>query len=82
MAREVLWTVPVYEEFLRLAYLTEFQKQVMDMHIRRCSIVEIALALNASESSVNRAIRQCKDIYDAVQPHSDILQPRGKLNKM
>ena len=78
---QVTWTVPIYEEFKRLTYMTDFQREVMDLHVRRESDVAIALKLNTSVSAVQRAIRECKDMYDLVQPHSQILPVRRKTVK-
>lgn len=74
--KQVRWNKIIYDEFIRLTTMTDFQRAVMDMHVKRESNVAIALALHCSESSVNNAIRQCKDMYDDVQPHSDILPKR------
>jgi len=54
----------------------------MDRHvIKRMSDIQIAMDLNCSESSVQKAIRECKRMYDDVQPYSNILQPRRKLKE-
>lgn len=76
--KQVEWNKLLYEEFKSLAFLSDFQLQVMDLHVRRVSDVEISMKLHCSESSVQRAIRECKDKYDAVQPYSDILPVRKK----
>lgn len=77
--KQVQWTVPIYEEYLRLTLLSDFQKQVMDLHVRRYTDYQIAMQLNTSESAVQRAIRECKKMYDAVQPYSSILPVRKRL---
>lgn len=78
--KEVDWNAPIYEEFLRLTYLTDFQRKVMDKHvIERKTNYQIAMELTASESSVQRAIKECKKMYDSVKPYSDILPERKCL---
>ena len=82
-ARQVLWTRPRYEEFVYLAMLTEFEKNVLDLHMaadgkERRTDYQIADELNTSESAVKDTIRLLKEKYDAVQPYSFTLPPRKK----
>lgn len=80
MAHQVAWNKIIYEEFLDLTYLSKFQRDVMDRHvIYKMTDLQIALDLHASESTVQKAIRECKLMYDDVQPYSKILPPRKKL---
>ena len=79
MAKQVNWNVIIYQEYLRLTYLSEFQKEVMDRHVtKRMTDYQIAMDLHASESAVARAIHECKKMYDDVQPYSDILPIRRR----
>lgn len=76
--KQVPWNKIIYDEYIRLTFMTDFQREVMDCHVaKRMSNTQIAMKLNASESAVNRALRECKDMYDDVQPYSDILPVRN-----
>lgn len=83
MAKQVVWTKPVLEDFIRLALMDERQEAVIRLHASGKSQVEICMQLNISESTLNRIIRELKDRYDEVQPHSEIMKPRQKdANKL
>ena len=79
--KQVSWNLPIYLEFQRLAFLSDFQTKVMDRHVRGCSDTQIAIELNCSQSTVERAIRQCKKKYDEVQPYSPLLPKRKKVKE-
>ena len=81
MAKQVNWTVPIYEEYISLVFMSDFQRDVMDLHVRRKTDIQIARELHCSESSVQRAIRECKNMYDAVQPFSRVLPKRRLTEK-
>lgn len=76
MAHQVLWSVPILEEFIRLAGLTKEEEEVMRMRVAGHSIIEQSHTLGMSISKVNRIISRCKVKYDNVQPFSDILPER------
>lgn len=86
MGREVEWSWPRYDEFLRLAILTEDERRVMDLHVfgknkarpNPMQNWQIAQELCCSESTVDAILRKIKSKYDNVQPFSEILPPRKR----
>lgn len=79
MAKEVVWTKKRYDEFISQACLSDFQAKVMEKHVlKNMTIAGIASELHAGESTVSKAIKECKIAYDAVQQFSDILPVREK----
>lgn len=54
------FTKEEFEDICNKAMLNEELKQVFEMKIKGYSIVQIAIALNMSESTVNRRIKQLK----------------------
>lgn len=53
-------TAPECDQFRTLCNFTEEERQIFDLRVRGKSIVEIQIALNLSESTVNRRIRGIK----------------------
>lgn len=54
------FTLDEFESICDKAMLNEELKQVFEMKIKGYSIVQIAIKLNMSESTVNRRIKQLK----------------------
>lgn len=80
--KQVDWTPQRYATFCELTYMTDYQRQVMDLHvIKDMDDLNIALATDSSVSTVQRAIRDCKDMYDIVQPYSRFLEKRRLTKK-
>lgn len=76
MARQVIWTKLIVEEFIHLAKLTEDEEMIMRTRADGWSITKQATTFNMSVSTVNRIIKRLKKKYDAVQPYSVMLPPR------
>lgn len=76
MGKSVHFTSESFEEFCRLAMLSEIEVKVLETRIRGFSITQQSQLLSISESTVNRLIRGIKTKYDRVQPMSDKLPPR------
>lgn len=79
MSREVIWTRKRYELLCEQGMLSERDCRMLEMHIKRCSNLEIAVAMNLDISRVNAAIKRFKRTYDAVQREfPEELDPRQK----
>jgi DNA invertase Pin-like site-specific DNA recombinase len=80
MARQVVWTKIIVEEFIELGNLTKFEEQVLRTRAKGMTITEQAMTFNCSKSTIDRTIAELKKKYDAVQPYSVLLPPR-KISK-
>lgn len=83
MSREVVWLPGRVETFIHLAGLDELENQrfaqLMRMHARGYSSVQVCNELHISKSTYDRSIHQCKKLYDLVQEmHPQLLPPRDK----
>lgn len=80
MSYEVVWTRKKFDLMCSEGMLSEEDQKILDMHIRRRSHLEIALALNyADVDPINEAINRLKIVYDELQKEfPDILEPRTK----
>lgn len=78
--RQVPWNKKVLETFIEVAYLSEFEEQVIRTRVEKSwTVKKQAREFHVSEVTVHRCIRKLKDRYDEVQPHySDVLPPRQK----
>ena len=54
------FTEPECERFRRDCNFTDEERAVFDLRVKASSIVEIQMALNMSESTVNRRIKNIK----------------------
>lgn len=54
----------IYEDFLANVSLTEEQIKILDMLIKRYSIVKISMEIGASERTIGYEIRKLKDLYN------------------
>lgn len=54
----------VYNDFISNVDLTEEQKQILDMLIKKEKIVKIAMELGMSQRNVGYEIRKIKDLYN------------------
>ena len=73
---QVPWCLPIYNEFVRLAMLSDFEAKMLEMRIRKKSRLQIADALHTDVSTVDDCLKNLKRKYDNVQRFSDILPPR------
>lgn len=76
MAKQVLWNKPIYDEFCRLAELSEDERNILQTRMQGWSITRQSLHFHKSVSSINRMIAILKKKYDAVQIYSDVLPKR------
>lgn len=81
MAKEVSWNRIIYDEFVRFALLTDFEKEVLKTRLQNKTIIEQSLLLHCSKSTIDRTIKKLKKKYDEVQPYSDILPKRRTSEK-
>lgn len=63
----VSWTDEVFEQFIDMADLTEFEQEVLESRIEGLTIKEQAEHLHCSPSKISSAIKRIKLMYDAVQ---------------
>lgn len=53
----------IYDDFIGKTILSDDEKNVLDMYLKRYSIVKISQEINMSERNVSRIIREVKDKY-------------------
>lgn len=53
----------IYNDFVNKTFLTDDEKQILDMYILKESIVKISQTTNMSERSVSRNIKNLKEKY-------------------
>ena len=80
MTKQILWTKPVLEAFIKEGNLNPRQEFIIRTRAKGYSIVKQAQELNLSVDQVNKEIAILKKLYDATQLHSNIL-PKRKKNK-
>lgn len=54
------FTEPECERFRRECNFSDEERAIFDLRVKACSIIEIQHALNMSEATVNRRIRNIK----------------------
>lgn len=81
MTKQVIWTKPVLEAFIKEGNLNERQEFIIRTRAQGYTITRQALELNLSVDQVNKDIRLLRQIYDATQVHSEILPLRKKNKK-
>lgn len=81
MTKQVFWTKPVLEAFIKEGNLNSRQEYIMRTRVAGYTIVRQAEELNLSIDQVNKDIALIKKIYDATQVNSAILPPRCKNKK-
>ena len=54
----------IYEDFLANVSLTEEQIKILNMLIKRDSIVKISMEIGASQRTIGYEIRKLKDLYN------------------
>ena len=64
MAKTVKWNRVIYDEFNRLAMLTEVEQKILETRIKGWTVKMQATELNMAESTVHAYIRQIKKKYD------------------
>ena len=53
----------IYDDFLENVNLTEEQIKILDMLIKKETIVKIAMEIGASERTINYEIKKIKSLY-------------------
>ena len=81
MTRQILWTKPVLETFIKEGNLNKRQEYIMRTRAKGYSIVKQAQELNLSVDQVNKEVATLKKLYDATQINSNILPKRCKNKK-
>lgn len=54
----------VYDDFVKSVTLTEEQKKILDMLIKRDSIVKISMEIGASQRTISYEIKKLKKLYE------------------
>jgi predicted DNA-binding protein YlxM (UPF0122 family) len=54
----------IYNDFVSKTFLTDDEKQILDMYILKESIIKISQTVNMSERSVSRNIKTLKEKYN------------------
>lgn len=81
MSKEVPWNKIIVDEFIRLACLSDEEKDVLITRVvKHWTRTKQHMELHMSMSKLDRIISSLKEKYDGVQPYSDIL-PKRKYSK-
>jgi len=72
------WNKILLEEFIRLGALTEDEEKIIRTRVAGWSRVQQAEELGMSLATIDRHIKNLKEIYDEVQRYSPLLPPRKK----
>ena len=91
MAKEVVWSKIIMETFFEESGINDRIKLgdqkarilegIMRTRVAGWTVVRQAEEFNISVDTVNKYIRELKDLYDATQKHSIILPVRKQSNK-
>lgn len=76
MCNKFPWNTILYDEFVRLGGLSEFEQRLLRDRMRGLSRTEMSILYSCSISTVDRTIKNLKKKYDSVQPYSDKLPKR------
>lgn len=76
MARQVIWTKPVFDAFIVEANLTPEEIEIMRTRVKGWSQLQQCRELGYSLPTLNRKIKMIKVKYDRAQSCSTILPPR------
>jgi len=61
---EKLRVKAIYDDFIKNVSLTEEQIKILDMLIRKETIVKIAMEIGASQRTIGYEIRKIKNLYN------------------
>lgn len=78
MKKYIAWNVPVHDEFLKLAYLTEEEKNILDSWCEGKCVVQQSFLFNVSESTVKNVRKSIINKYKDVMPYSTTLKNAWK----
>ena len=76
--KDIIWNKIILDEFIRLAFLTETEENILRTRIAGWSRAHQAIEFNMSISTVDCLIKMINQKYDMVQPYSNILPKRKK----
>ena len=76
MKQTVPWNEEFYQEFSKLAMLSDLEKEILRMRIMDYPVSEMAITVSKSESLVHQIIKELRQKYDSVQPLSNRLPKR------
>ena len=76
MARQVIWTKPVLDAFIKEANLTPDEIEIMRTRVAGWSRQKQCMEFGYSMATLDRTIRRLTIKYDRAQSCSDILPPR------
>lgn len=76
----VSWTDEVFEKFIDMADLTEFEQEVLESRIEGLTIKEQAEHLHCSTSKISSAIKRIKLMYDSVQLQCPETFPKRRIS--
>ena len=54
----------IYDDFINSVVLTDEQKRILDMLLKKESIVKISMEIGASQRTIGYEIRKLKDLYN------------------
>lgn len=54
----------IYDDFVNNVALTEEQRKILDMLLKREKIIKISMEIGVSERTVNYEIKKIKKLYD------------------
>lgn len=71
----VAWNETFYDNFCRVAMLSQDEREVLRCRIMGYSITEISMYTNISTAKVSRLVQALRKKYDQVQKHYPNLLP-------
>ena len=77
----IVWTKAIFDEFVKVAMLSEEEIAVVEASIKGHSQVKMSMDLNMSLTKINKILHRCRIKYDISQKESDILPPRKRTVK-
>lgn len=78
VAKQVIWTKQIIDEFAELALLNEDEIEILKMRAEGKTIVQQSMKIGLSEAAINSITARLKLKYDMVQPNSKYM-PKRKL---
>lgn len=61
---EKLKVKEIYDDFINHVILTDEQKRILDMMLKKESIVKISMEIGASQRTIGYEIRKIKDLFE------------------
>lgn len=76
MAKEIMWTKTIIEEFVAEAMLSDEEEMILRTRAKGWTRTEQSMKLNISLTKLDRIIKNLKRKYDNVQKTNPLLPPR------